>query len=108
MLVVKVKSQRNEGLFTGAEGQLAEQYAIHPAAEKQGIYLVLWFGPDEWVAGKKPQLVMRASQLRQQLEYGLPAEIVGKIDIVVYEGTASAARSGDLQAYLPLDARSSN
>jgi hypothetical protein len=38
---------------------LYDRYSIHPDAEQQGIYLVIWFGSDELVANKKYNLKLR-------------------------------------------------
>jgi len=85
MLVVEVKGQWNAELLTAAQMQLADRYAVHPTAEKQGVYLVLWFGADEKIAGLKNQGNLQAIDLKKKLEAGLPVELVGKIDIVVLD-----------------------
>ena len=85
MLVIEVKGQWNSELFTAASAQLADRYGIHPAAEGQGIYLVLWFGPDETVAGKKNQKFANASDLKSMLENQLSAELIGRVDVVVLD-----------------------
>ena len=43
-LPVEAKGQWHRELWTAAESQLDEQYAIDWQAENQGIYLVFWFG----------------------------------------------------------------
>lgn len=65
--------------------QLADRYAVHPTAEEQGVYLVLWFGADEKIAGLKNHENLQAIDLKKKLEAGLPVELVGKIDIVVLD-----------------------
>jgi len=85
MLVVEVKGQWNAELFTAAQMQLADRYAVHPTAEQQGVYLVLWFGDAEKIAGLKNRENLQASDLKKKLEEGLPVELVGKIDIVVLD-----------------------
>lgn len=85
MLVVEVKGQWNTELFTAAQMQLADRYAVHPTAEDQGIYLVLWFGANEKIAGLKNQRNLQAVDLKKKLEQGLPVELVGKTDIVVLD-----------------------
>ena len=85
MLVVEVKGQWNAELFTAAQMQLADRYAVHPTAEDQGVYLVLWFGADEKIAGLKNHENLQASDLKKKLEEGLPVELVGKIDVVVLD-----------------------
>jgi hypothetical protein len=85
MLVVEVKGQWNAEIFTAAQMQLADRYAVHPTAEEQGVYLVLWFGADEKIAGLKNHGNLQAIDLHKKLEAGLPVELVGKIDIVVLD-----------------------
>lgn len=85
MLVVEVKGQWNAELFTAAQMQLADRYAVHPTAEEQGVYLVLWFGGNEKIAGLKNHDNLQASDLKKRLEEVLPAELVGKIDVVVLD-----------------------
>jgi hypothetical protein len=51
LLVTEVKGQWNKELYTAASAQLDQRYAIHPDAAKQGIYLALWYGNGEKVAG---------------------------------------------------------
>lgn len=85
MLVVEVKGQWNAELLTAAQMQLADRYAVHPTAEEQGVYLVLWFGANEKIAGLKNHNNLQASGLKKKLEEGLPAELVGKIDVVVLD-----------------------
>ncbi|WBL34048.1 hypothetical protein O5O51_04925 [Sinirhodobacter sp. HNIBRBA609] len=85
MLVVEVKGQWNAELFTAAQMQLADRYAVHPTAEEQGVYLVLWFGSDEKIAGLKNHDNVQVSDLKKKLEEGLPVELVGKLDVVVLD-----------------------
>lgn len=85
MLVVEVKGQWNAELFTAAQMQLAERYSVHPTAEEQGLYVVLWFGADEKIAGLKNRANLQVSDLKKMLEEGLPVELVGKLDVVVLD-----------------------
>ncbi|WP_148078719.1 hypothetical protein [Histidinibacterium lentulum] len=85
MLVVEVKGQWNAELFTAAQVQLADRYAVHPTAEEQGVYLVLWFGADEKIAGLKNHENLQPIGLKEKLEKGLPVELDGKIDVVVLD-----------------------
>ncbi len=55
LLVVEVKGQWHKELYAAASAQLYDRYSIHPDAEQQGVYLVIWFGGDELVANKKIQ-----------------------------------------------------
>ena len=47
LLVLESKGQWHKELYIAASTQLAERYSIHPDAEQQGIYFVLWFGMNE-------------------------------------------------------------
>jgi hypothetical protein len=80
---VEVKGQWNAELFTAAQMQLADRYAVHQTAEDQGVYLVLWFGANEKIAGLKNHDNLQASDLKKKLEEDLPPELAGKIDVVV-------------------------
>jgi hypothetical protein len=85
MLVVEVKGQWNAELLTAVQMQLADRYAVHPTAEDQGVYLVLWFGADEKIAGLKNHKNLQAIDLKKKLEAGLPMELVGKVDVVILD-----------------------
>lgn len=85
MLVTEVKGQWNRSLFTAAEAQLDERYAIHPSAERQGIYLVLWFGPDEKIAGLKNSAGSNATELLALINEKLPEDLKGRIDVFMLD-----------------------
>jgi hypothetical protein len=85
LLVAEVKGQWHRELFTAASVQLYERYAIHPDAEQQGIYLVIWFGADEKVAGRKNHGIAGAVELKRRIESSLPPELSGQIDIFVLD-----------------------
>ncbi len=85
LLVIEVKGQWHSELYTAASKQLYDRYAIHPNAEQQGIYLVLWFGPDKKVAGKKNTKLKTADDLKFSIENKMPVELRGVIDIFVLD-----------------------
>lgn len=85
LLVTEVKGQWNPELFTAATAQLYERYSIHPDAEHQGIYLVIWFGANEKVAGKISHGITSAEQLKSTLEKSLSSELRGRIDVIVLD-----------------------
>lgn len=85
LLVIEVKGQWHEDLYTAAEKQLYERYSSHPDAEQQGIYLVLWFGPDEKIANKKKHELVSARQLKQDLEQTIPETLRGQLDVFVLD-----------------------
>lgn len=85
MLVVEVKGQWHRNLYTAASEQLYERYAIHPNAEDQGIYLVLWFGSNEKVANKNYHNINNAQELKESIQKDMPKELEGKIDVFVLD-----------------------
>ena len=42
-LVIEAKGQWHNELYSAASTQLYQRYSVHPDAEQQGIYLVIWF-----------------------------------------------------------------
>ncbi|MGJ0515578.1 MAG: NACHT domain-containing protein [Methylomicrobium sp.] len=85
LLVTEVKGQWHDELYTAASAQLHERYAIHPDAEQQGIFLAIWFGGDEKVAGRKRHAIGSARELKSSIEATLPPELVGLIDLFVLD-----------------------
>lgn len=84
LLVIEVKGQWHSELFTAAYEQLYERYAKHDNAAEQGIYLVLWFGIDEVIAGNLNHFES-AQQLQEKVSADMPAELKGRIDIFVLD-----------------------
>lgn len=85
LLVTEVKGQWHRELYTAAAAQLYDRYSIHPDAELQGIFLVLWFGEKERVAGRKNHGIKTAKALQTKIQSKLPLELVGFIDIIVLD-----------------------
>ena len=85
LLVTEVKGQWHKELYTAAAAQLFERYSIHPDAEKQGIFLAIWFGPDEEVAGRKGHGLQTPQALKISIETLFPPEIRGLIDVFVLD-----------------------
>ncbi|MES3007092.1 MAG: hypothetical protein V4751_04900 [Pseudomonadota bacterium] len=85
LLVIEVKGQWHLELFTAAAEQLDTRYASHPDAEQQGIYLVLWFGQNEKVEGRKNTKYKTPEGLRVALVNAMPLELHGRIDVVVID-----------------------
>ncbi|NMP79778.1 hypothetical protein HHE92_08215 [Pseudoalteromonas arctica] len=85
LLVIEAKGQWHPDLYSAAKTQLYERYSVHPDAEQQGIYLVIWFGADEKVANKIQHNVTSALELRESIEDTLPPELKGFIDIFVLD-----------------------
>lgn len=85
MLVIEGKGQWHRDLFGAAATQLADRYAMHPDADEQGIYLVLWYGPEEVVAGSSRHEYRSAEDLRAAIEAQLPDDLRGRIDVYVLD-----------------------
>lgn len=85
LLVCEVKGQWHPELYTAASAQLDERYASHPDAAQQGIFLVLWFGPDEKVAGRKKHNIKSPQDLHEAILEAMPVELQGFIDVFVLD-----------------------
>lgn len=85
LLVLESKGQWHKELYNAASTQLAERYSIHPDAEQQGIYFVLWFGKNDKVANLTKHGISTAQELKLHLENQLPIELNGLIDIFVLD-----------------------
>lgn len=85
LLVTEVKGQWHKDLYTAAANQLSRLYSIHPDAEKQGIFIAIWFGTDEEVAGCKGHGIGSAQELRSSIEENLPQSLRGLIDVFVLD-----------------------
>ena len=85
LLVCEVKGQWHPQLYTAAAEQLDKHYAIHPDAARQGIYLALWFGPDEKVANRKKHRIKSAQELKAAILQRMPPDLLGFIDVFVLD-----------------------
>lgn len=85
LLVTEVKGQWHAELYTAVSAQLHERYSIHPDAEQQGIFLAIWFGSDEMVAGRKRHSIGNAQGLKSTIEATLPPELTGLINVFVLD-----------------------
>ncbi|MGJ5155293.1 hypothetical protein [Bradyrhizobium sp. HKCCYLR1023] len=85
ILVTELKGQWNPELYTAASVQLAGRYTKYPGAANQGVYLVLWFGCDEKIAGRKDPSITSPALLREEIIRRMPAELAGRIDIYVLD-----------------------
>ena len=85
LLVTEVKGQWHDELYTAAVAQLHERYSIHPDAEQQGVYLVLWFGPEEKVAGLKKHQIENAEALKKSIVAKMPPELAVLVDVFVLD-----------------------
>lgn len=85
LLVTEVKGQWHDELYSAASAQLYERYSIHPDAEQQGVFLVIWFGAEEKVAGLRRHGIANADQLKKSVEAQIPPQLSGLIDVFVLD-----------------------
>lgn len=85
LLVTEVKGQWHRNLYNAAAAQLYTRYSIHEDAEHQGIYIVIWFGRDEKIAGVKNHNINTAKELKISIEKAMPPELAGLIDVFVLD-----------------------
>ncbi|HDT5163661.1 TPA: hypothetical protein QHS25_004458, partial [Klebsiella quasipneumoniae subsp. similipneumoniae] len=85
LLVTEVKGQWHRELYSAASAQLYDRYSIHPDAEQQGIFLVIWFGENETVAGRKTHGIKTAQELKVSIEAVLPTDLRSLIDVFVLD-----------------------
>jgi hypothetical protein len=91
---VEVKKENNESLWVAWQVQLQTLYAIDPAADGYGIYLVLWFGvkPRPSPEGDMPS---SAAELQQFLEPRVPARDRSRLKILVLDLALAKAGAAD-------------
>ena len=94
MLVIEGKGQWHPDLFGAAATQLADRYAKHPDADEQGIFLVLWYGPEVDVAGSSRHEFQSAEDLRAAIETKLSDDLRGRIDVYVLDVSQQSAPHG--------------
>lgn len=85
LLVCEVKGQWHPDLYTAAAAQLDRRYAIHPDAARQGIFLALWFGASEKVAGRAKHQIKTPDELHAAIVKAMPEELHGFIDVFVLD-----------------------
>lgn len=91
LLVTEVKGQWHKDLYTAAAAQLYERYSIHPDAEQQGIFLAIWFGATEEVAGRKKHGIKTAQELKCSIEASLPPGLIGLVEVFVLDVSCAYA-----------------
>ena len=85
MLVVEGKGQWHQDLFTAAKTQLADRYAMHPNADEQGVFLVVWYGSEEKVANVEEHKYATSFDLYEAIEKEVPDGLKGRLDVFVLD-----------------------
>jgi hypothetical protein len=83
--VCEVKGQWHPDLYTAASSQLDTRYAIHPDAAQQGVFLALWFGADQKVAGRTKHKIKTPQEFHASILKAMPTELIGFIDVYVLD-----------------------
>ena len=85
ILPVEVKGQWHLKLYSAFDSQLDRLYTIHPNADGQGIYLVLWFGANEKVANRRTHGINNAKELYFDLQKHMSEELKKRLDVFVLD-----------------------
>ncbi len=89
---IKKKKNKHIELWNRIRDQLIAKYTTDPATSGHGIYLVLWFGPDEAQASPKGSRPATPEKLQEQLQETLTPAEAGKISVVVMDVSAPAQK----------------
>lgn len=74
-----------QGAFHGRLGTAGRSLAIDPDAARQGVYLALWYGNGEKVAGLSDATLTTAAELKEKILAQMPEELRRRIDVVVLD-----------------------
>ena len=90
---VEIKKDRHADLWTAIEDQLVGKYAIDPAAQGHGIYLVLWFGRGNTWRSPHGHLPAGPEDLEKRLQRSLSGPSARKVSVCVVDVSAGVAVS---------------
>ena len=90
---VEIKKDEDRGLWTAIENQLVGKYAIDPAAQGHGIYLVLWFGRGKTQRSPDGERPATPEALEDRLRGALSPQQARKISVCVLDVSSGAAVS---------------
>ncbi|MCY4623055.1 MAG: hypothetical protein OXD34_14685 [bacterium] len=84
---IEIKKNSHRDLWSALRRQLIGQYTTDPATSGYGIYLVLWFRPDETTPPPDGPRPATPEELRGMLEKELTADEARKISVIVMDVT---------------------
>ena len=90
---VEIKKDEHRDLWTAIEDQLARKYAIDPAAQGHGIYLVLWFGRGRTRRSPDGERPATPEALEDRLRSALSPRRARTISVRVMDVSGGAAGS---------------
>ncbi|WP_419166741.1 NACHT domain-containing protein [Candidatus Palauibacter sp.] len=82
---VEIKKNHHRQLWSAASDQLVAKYARDPESDGYGIYLVLWFGPENTPGPPSGPPPRTPDELRDRLATSLPDCDRPKINVVVLD-----------------------
>ena len=90
---VEIKKDEHRDLWTAIEDQLVGKYAINPAAQGHGIYLVLWFGRGRTRRSPDGERPATPEALEDRLRSALSPRRARTISVRVMDVSGGAAGS---------------
>jgi len=84
---IEIKKNGHRHLWSALQRQLIGQYTTDPATSGYGIYLVLWFGPDETKPPPDDPRPTTPEELRRLLKKDLTDEQARKTSVIVIDTT---------------------
>jgi hypothetical protein len=90
---IEIKKNSHPDLWSALRNQLMDRYITDPATSGYGIYLVLWFGPDETTRSPDGARPATPDDLRRVLASELTADEARKVSVIVMDVTKPGARS---------------
>ncbi|MGV1905828.1 NACHT domain-containing protein [Agrobacterium cavarae] len=85
LLVVEAKGQWHPELFKAASTQLDVRYASYHDAEKQGVYLVFWYGSETKVADRVRHGITSPRALKEKITSMMDIGLRGRLDVFVLD-----------------------
>ena len=90
---VEIKKDEHSDLWAAIEDQLVGKYAIDPAAQGHGIYLVLWFGRGKTWRSPDGERAATPEALENRLRDALSSQQARKISVCVVDVSGKVAVS---------------
>ena len=92
-LPAEIKKNEHRDLWTAIEDQIFGKYAIDPAAQGHGIYLVLWFGRGKTWRSPDGELPASPEALEDRLRDALSPQQARKIAVCVMDVSGGVGES---------------
>ena len=90
---VEIKKNSHRELWSALRRQLIDRYTTDPDTSGYGVYVVLWFGPNETRTAPDGGRPNTPEKLRQRLEQDLTPDEARKISVVVLDVTKPGGSS---------------